>query len=194
MRIHIIAALGLICMLLSAPAFAEEGRVSCGEYSFILPEGFELREFVADDNKFDKTLILNKPIDTKDLSRAVVYCLREKKTDYNNFALPAKDRINIQTAPRRNTQVLVTATEDVRHDGMWIKFSLLEEKSTNAREIKDRERFVVAIEMDAMNDGYHTILFICDFRKHNVFFDNDGYKSQVTGIAIDILDSIKRIM
>lgn len=194
MRIHIITAITFLCLLLPGPAVALENRVVCGEYSFVLPEGFELREFTYEGNSFDKALIINNPAGSKDLSSAIVFCVREKKTEFRSFALPAKERINLQTAPRRYIQMLITATEDVRHDGMWIKFSLLEEKSTNAREIKDRERFAVAIEMDAVNEGYHTIFFICDFRKGSAFLDSDEYKSQVTGVAIDILDSIKRVI
>ncbi|MDR2503279.1 MAG: hypothetical protein LBD82_02680 [Deltaproteobacteria bacterium] len=163
-----------------------------GDYSFILPEGFEARYFEDNGEQFGKTMILNQPFNQRDFGQAIVYCLREKKTEYKRFTLPGKERIYLQMGQRRQIPVFITATEDVAQYGLNFKFSLLEERSINSREIKDREYFFVVIEMDASNDDFHTLLFICDLRKNDGFFDADEYKSQVTGAAVQLLDSIKK--
>ncbi len=190
MRFCLALFLLLFCAL-PCDALAQE-RETAGNYSFDLPEGYALRRFESNEAKFNKNLVINEVFEQKDSGAAIVYCLREKKTEYRSFALPAKERISLQTAPRRYLQMFISATEDVRHEEMWFKFSLLEEKSSNSREIKDRERFVVAIEMGAASDDYHTMLFVCDFRKIDGFFDVEEYKSQVTNTAVQVLDSIKK--
>lgn len=174
---------------------AESRRTDCGEYSFEMPQGYELRNITIDGPKFNKTLTLNQPFEQKDLLSATVICVREKKTEYQNFSLPNKDKIDYLTAARRSAaQMLISATENASHDNMWIKFSLLEERIANSRVINGRERFMVAIEMDAMTDDWHTMLFVSDFRHFDGFFDADEYKSGVTGTAIQVMDSIKKRM
>lgn len=185
-------ALLLFLLLPQALWAAESRRLACGEYSFELPPGFELREITIDENKYNKTLTLNLPFNQKDLSNATIICVREKKTDQQSFTLPYKEKINFRTAARRNTQLLISATENARLNNMWMKFSLLEERISNARVIQGRERFLVAIEMDALSEDWHTVIFVSDFSKFDGFFDADEYKSQVTGTAIQVMDSIKK--
>lgn len=182
--------LAFICS--SAAQAAESRRVDCGEYSFEMPPGFELRTLEIDSAKYDSSLTLNLPFNQKDLVSATVTCVREKKTDHQSFSLPYKDKINFRVAARRNAQMLISATENARQNNMWMKFSLLEERISNARVIQGRERFLVAIEMDALSEDWHTMLFVSDFSKFDGFFDADEYKSQVTGTAIQVMDSIKK--
>jgi hypothetical protein len=181
-----------LCLLPFSAAAAAENRTRCGEYSFNAPEGFELRYFEDRSPAFNKTLILNQLPDPRDFSQAMIYCLREKKTEYRNFILPEKERLHLQLAARRFVQMFVTATEDVLQEERWFKFSLLEERNANSREIRDRENFFVAIEADARDDDFHTLIFVCDFRKPEGFFNFEEYKSQVTDVGIQILDSIKK--
>lgn len=189
--------LALLALLLSvfmpqALWAAEPRRMLCGEYSFELPQGFELREIIIDADKYEKTLTLNLPFNQKDLSNATLTCVREKKTDQQSFSLPYKEKIHFRIAARRSTLLLISATENARLNNMWMKFSLLEERISNARVIQGRERFLVAIEMDALSEDWHTMLFVSDFSKFDGFFDADEYKSQVTGTAIQVMDSIKK--
>lgn len=178
--------------LFASAAQGAESRTRCGEYSFNAPTGFELRHFEDLSPVFNKTLILNQPPESRDFSQAVIYCLREKKTEYRSFVLPEKDRLYLQLAPRRLVQMFVTATEDVLQEERWFKFSLLEERNANSREIRDRENFFVAIEANARDDDFHTLIFVCDFRKTEGFFDFERYKSQVTDVGIQILDSLRK--
>lgn len=193
MRFKLLPVFVLLLGVLCAPAYAGDFTAVCGNYSFEMPEGYEFREFSVSGAKFDKTLVLNQPFNPKDAGLAIVYCQRENKTDFSSFSLPHKERINLQTAPRRNIQLAISATEDMRHEDMWFKFSLLEERSVNSREIKDRERFMVAIEANAAGEDKHTMLFIGDFRKIDGFFDVEEYRSQVTNTAVMVLDSIKKL-
>lgn len=172
---------------------ADAGRTECGEYDFELPPGFELRTITVDGPDFNKTLNLNEPFAQKDLLAATVTCLREKKTAYRSFALPHKEKINFLTGARLSAVPMhISATENSRHDNIWIKFSLLEERSTNARVINGRERFMVAIETDAAGEDWHTVLLISDFRRFDGFFDADEYKSDVTGVAVRVLESLRK--
>lgn len=183
-----------LALLGSSALFAAESRrADCGEYSFEMPPGYELRHITIDEDKFNRTLTLNEPFEQKDLLAATVTCVREKKTEYQNFSLPNKEKINYRTAARRSqAQMSISATENASHDNMWIKFSLLEERTTNVRVVSGRERFMVAIEMEAMSDDWHTMLFVSDFRQFDGFFDTDEYKSAVTGTATQVMDSIKK--
>ena len=193
MRFHLSLILAAVVFLIAPhPAALADERQHIGDYSFTLPDGFEARYFEDNSNQFGKTLILNQPFNQRDFGQAISYCLREKKTEYKRFALPDKERIYMQMGPRRQIPVFITATEDVAQYGLRFKFSLLEERSINNREIKDREYFFVVIEMDASNDDFHTLFFVCDLRKNDGFFDADEYKSQVTGAAVQLLDSIKK--
>lgn len=171
---------------------AESRRVSCGGYSLELPQGFELRSMEIDSPQFSKNLTLNVPFNQKDLSSAIVICVREKKSTQSSFALPAKEKILLRVQAKRDAQMLISATENVSHESTRAKFSLLEEPVTNKREIKGRERFMVAIEMDATGEAWHTMLFVGDFRDFDSFIDADEYKSQVTGVAIQVMDSIRK--
>lgn len=174
---------------------AELRRADCGDYSFELPSGFELRNTTINTPSFNKNIELNYPFEQRDLLAATVTCLREKKTTQQSFALPAKEKIDFLTGAKRSSApMLISATENARHDNMWIKFSLLEERTANSRVINGRERFIVAIEIDATGDDWHTILFVSDFRKFEGFFDSDEYKSHVTGMAIQVMDSIRKRM
>lgn len=181
-----------LLFLTSSPAFGAETRVDCGDYSFELPQGFELRNIELSNEKFDKTLSLNSPFNQKELANATITCVREKKTEYQTFSLPNKEKINFLTAASRSIPLQISATENTRQDNTWFKFSLLEERTTNSREIKGRERFMVAVEMDATNDDWHTIIFVSDFRSFEGFFDADDFKSQVTRTAIQIMDSVRK--
>lgn len=172
---------------------AEARRAECGEYSFELPPGFELRTITVDGPSFNTTLNLNEPFAQKDLLAATVTCLREKKTAYPSFALPHKEKINFLTGARLSAVPMhISATENSRHNNIWIKFSLLEERNTNARVINGRERFMVAVETDASGDDWHTVLFVSDFRRFDGFFDADEYKSDVTGVAVQVLESLNK--
>lgn len=183
----------LLCAFAPPALFAAEPRrADCGEYSFDMPQGFELREIVIDEPKYEKVLTLNLPFNQKDLLNATVTCVREKKTDQQSFSLPYKEKINFRTAARRNTQMSISATENARLNNMRLKFSLLEERISNTRVIQGHERFMVAIEMDAMSEDWHTMLFVSDFRNFDGFFEADEYKSQVTGTAIQIMDSVRK--
>lgn len=193
MKLFLHILLPALLLALAAPLelyAAEERRVNCGEYSFELPPGFELRNIEIDGQRFDSALALNSPFSQKDLSQAVVTCLREKKTDYKTFVLPHKDKIYLSVAARRQAQMFVSATESIQQNGLKLSFSLLEERVANSREIKGRERFIVAIELNASSDGWHTIIFVSDFRKFDNTFDADEYKARVAGAASLIVESI----
>lgn len=192
-RLAPLLLLFLLLLRLCAPhAAAAEGPARCGEYSFELPPGFDLRSFEDNSPAFNKTLIINQPQGPKDFSQAIIFCRRELKTEYRAFALPAKERLHLQLAPRRNTQMFITATEDVLQEELRSKFSLLEERSQNSRHIRDRENFFVAIELDGQNEAFHTMLFVCDFRNGDGFFDFEEYKAHVTSVATRILDSLQK--
>ena len=184
--------LPLLCLLIWMETAPAETPGQVGEYGFILPEGFELRYYEDSSLKYNRVLMINQPFNQQDLSQAVVYCLREKKTEYRGYTLSGKERIYLQLPTRRNVQVYVSATEEVQQNGIFSRFSLLEEKSSNSREIRDRENFFVVIEMNAQDEFFHTLFFICDFRKGEGFFDFEEYKSKVTGAGIQLLDSIRK--
>lgn len=196
MKVFLRFALPVLLLAFSAPSYllaAESRRADCGEYNFELPQGFELRHIEINTPDFSKNLDLNQPFEQKDLSSATVTCVREKKTAQQEFSLPHKEKINFLTAARRSSvQMLISATENARHDDMRLKFSLLEERTANSRVINGRERFIVSIEMDATGDDWHTMLFVSDFRKLDGFFEADEYRSHVTGIAVKVMDSIRK--
>lgn len=193
MRLFFYILLPLLLACQASPVLAA-ARVECGEYSFELPEGFELRTIREESSRYDKILILNEPFIQKELTSATITCYREKKTEFQSFSLPHKEKINLQVGARKYTQMLLTATENARQDSTWVKFSLLEERTTNSREIRGRERFMVAIEMDASSDDSHTLLFVSDFRSFDGFFDTDEFKSQVTGVATQVMESLKKVL
>lgn len=194
MKVGLVFALLLGLFIPSQLCAAESRRVNCGGYSLELPKGFELRMIEIDSPQFTPNLTLNQPFNQKDLSSAIVTCLREKKSTQADFALPAKEKVLLRIQPKRDTQMLITATENVSHENTQAKFSLLEEPITNKREIKGRERFMVSIEMSAAGEAWHTMIFVSDFRDFESFINPDEYRSKVTGLAIQVMDSIRKPM
>ena len=181
----------------STPALAQGGksnRVVCGGYSFTLPEGYNARIVQADAENFLKELILNDPYSDKDSEAATVLCLRERKTEFSEYVLNAKQAVKLRTGPRQTVSLTITATEDITRAGMRFKYSILEEKpGNNRREIRGIHYYVPVIEISGQGEEHHTLLFIKDFRKTGDYYNMEGYISAVNRTADRVLRSIKRV-
>ncbi|MDR2892209.1 MAG: hypothetical protein LBV80_03870 [Deltaproteobacteria bacterium] len=185
----------LFCLAAVLPAQAgaqnsEIKRVSCGGYSFTLPEGYELRIVQTDSENFAEGLVLNDPFLDSEAEAATLICLRERKTEFSEYVLDAKQAVKLRISPRQAVSMNIMATQDIIRSGMAFKYSILEEQQANRREIRGIHYYVPVIEINGQNEEYHTLLFLKDFRKNGEYYSMEGYASAVNRTAELVLRSI----
>ncbi len=76
-------------------------RVSCGAYSFILPEGYDLRVVQTENKSFAEGLVLNDPYRDSEAEAATLICLRERKTKFSEYVLSAKRDLKLRVSPQQ---------------------------------------------------------------------------------------------
>lgn len=167
-------------------------RTPCGNYSYILPEEFEARYHSIESTVFSNELVINDPFVSRDLTRATVICLQEKKTNLKGFILPKKKSILRRILGRMTSTLQMTAMEDINQNNQLFKFMILEEQPGGNREVRGKYMYVPVIEIASRNDTHHTMLFVSDGREPKGFFYMEDFKTQVNDIANSILESIKQ--
>lgn len=200
---HIFSLLLLLCftlVLCAFTAFATSGalagskvnRVMCGNYSFVLPENFELQVVKEESGVFGKELLLSTPYKASSEHKAVVTCLLEKKTEYRDLVLPRKEAIKLVTVPRQSLPINITAADDLNRQGIQARYAILEEKKGNDREVRGMYYYIPVLEMMASDDDYHTIIFFNDYREDDEFFNMEEYRSKVNRTAAQVWHTIKK--
>jgi hypothetical protein len=170
---------------------AKNSRVDCGTYSFILPENYTVNYLNEKSDSFMKELLLTLP-SGKNAAPAVITCMREKKTAYFDFVLSRKHKIKVQGGELPPAELGIEATDNVIHNAIPFRYSIMEEKVTKSREVRGKYYYIPALEIGAMDDDYHVLFFVIDFRREGEFFDMEEYKSSVNKAASIVLQSIRR--
>jgi hypothetical protein len=183
------AALSFFCALTANAA--QSSRVDCGAYSFISPDGFALNHLNENSASFNKELLLSLP-SGKNAEPAVITCMREKKADYDDFVLSRKQKIKIQGGSLPPAELSIEATENLTHGNIPLRFSILEEKITSRREARGLYYYIPVLEIAALDDEHHILIFINELRKGGEFFDMEEYKSSANKAALTVLRSIRR--
>ncbi|MDR1241979.1 MAG: hypothetical protein LBM00_04225 [Deltaproteobacteria bacterium] len=195
MRIYIsrlaayFVALSFLCSLTANAA--QSSRIDCGAYSFISPDGFAFNHIDENSANFSRELLLSLP-SGKNAEPALIICMREKKADYYDFVLSRKQKIKIQGGNLPPAELNIEATENLTRGNIPLRFSILEEKITSRREARGIYYYIPVLEIAALDDEHHTLIFINELRKEGEFFDMEEYKSSANKAALTVLRSIRR--
>ena len=179
----------LVVSAVAQPVWAKSKRVNCGDYSFIMPDGYTLTEVIDKHNEFQPEFTFQLPSNGQSAS---VICLREKKTDYYDFALLRKHNIRLQTAPRQFVKMFISATQSMTtRNGLHYNYIILEETAPSTREVRGMRYFPI-LEMNAVDDEYHTMIIVSDSRSEDDFFNMEEYRSNVNRVAAQIIRTMNK--
>ena len=153
--IFLFASLSLLAALPASAA--ERGRIPCGSHSYILPKGFEARNYVHNPAS---SMMLNVPPfrhTTKEMDKSVVFCILEKNVDDTPFILDSKKELLWQSISKHNARLIIADTK-TSDDGRYRLYAL-RNKTTNNPDDKGYYD-IPLIELNARGHENHTLLLI----------------------------------